>query len=364
MKGIKWVLAEVPLADIDWSSDKRWAAHHQQAKVDHFAAQLQAGETVDPAVGIIQPGESHVRVIDGHHRSLACRQIGWPSRMYVGSVDDAATAHAALETHLYQVHQGDDPANKAASEPRVAGLLVRAGDTGRVLMLQRALDDDPGNAGGKWEPPGGHAEQGESLARAAMREFSEEVGHPVPTGSLTGSWTSGDGIYRGFVMEVPSEDVIDLEHGRDQVHNPDGDSFECAAWFDPAQFEGNESMRPEMIRDLPQVMAALRGEVAKSAETPMLEITPRILGPEGLWHTPDRHVGGKQKLPDYIEQVAGALMDQQGMGESEAIATAINAIKRWATGDLHWGRRQVTPEVIAASQDALRQWDDLKASHH
>ena len=102
-----------------------------------------------------------------------------------------------------------------------------------------------------------------------MREFSEEVGHPVPTGSLTGSWTSGDGIYRGFVMEVPSEDVIDLEHGRDQVHNPDGDSFESAAWFDPAQFEGNESMRPEMIRDLPQVMAALRGEVAKSgnAET-------------------------------------------------------------------------------------------------
>ena len=182
------------------------------------------------------------------------------------------------ETHSSQVHQGNDPANKAASEPRVAGLLVRAGDTGRVLMLQRALDDDPGNAGGKWEPPGGHAEQGESLARAAMREFSEEVGHPVPTGSLTGSWTSGDGIYRGFVMEVPSEDVIDLEHGRDQVHNPDGDSFESAAWFDPAQFEGNESMRPEMIRDLPQVMAALRGEVAKSAQT-SAEILRAVLDP-------------------------------------------------------------------------------------
>ena len=33
----------------------------------------------------------------------------------------------------------------------------------------------------------------------------------------------------------------------------------------------------------------------------MLEVTPRILGPAGLWHTPDRHVGHRQKLPDYIE---------------------------------------------------------------
>ena len=102
----------------------------------------------------------------------------------------------------------------------------------------------------------------------------------------------------------------------------------------------------------------------KSAKTPHLEVTPRILGPAGLWHTPDRHVRFKQKLPDYIEQVAGALMDQQGMGESEAIATAINAIKRWANGDLHWGHGHVTPEVIHASQDALRQWDELKSSHH
>ena len=108
----------------------------------------------------------------------------------------------------------------------------------------------------------------------------------------------------------------------------------------------------------------MQSEAGKSARTPMLEVTPRILGPEGLWHTPDRHVGGKQKLPDYIEQVAGALMDQQGMGESQAIATAINAIKRWAAGDLHWGRGKVTPAVIEASRRALAEWADLKESHH
>jgi hypothetical protein len=106
-------------------------------------------------------------------------------------------------------------------------------------------------------------------------------------------------------------------------------------------------------------------EMLKSAETPYLEATPQLLGPEGLWHTPDRHVSHRQKLPNYIEQVAYALMHEQGMGEQQAIATAINAIKRWARGDLHWGvHRKVTPEVIAASRRALAEWDDLKATHH
>jgi hypothetical protein len=95
----------------------------------------------------------------------------------------------------------------------------------------------------------------------------------------------------------------------------------------------------------------------------MLEATPHPLGPEGLWHTPDRHVGQRQKLPNYVEQVAAALMRDQGMGESQAIATAINAIKRWAKGDLHWGRGKVTPEVIAASKRALAEWEALRASH-
>lgn len=102
----------------------------------------------------------------------------------------------------------------------------------------------------------------------------------------------------------------------------------------------------------------------KSAETPRLEATPFLLGPEGLWHTPDRHVGHKQKLPNYIENIAHALMRDQSMDEQQAIATAINAIKRWAKGDLRWGKRRITPEVVAASKRALKEWNDLKASHH
>lgn len=101
-----------------------------------------------------------------------------------------------------------------------------------------------------------------------------------------------------------------------------------------------------------------------SKETPSLEATPDLLGTHGLWHTPDRHVGGPQKLPNYIEHIAHALMRDQGMEESRAIATAINAVKRWAEGDLHWGKGKVHPEVIAASRRALAEWEKLKESHH
>jgi 8-oxo-dGTP pyrophosphatase MutT (NUDIX family) len=369
VKKIRWVgPVEIPTSLLDFANSREWAAHHQQAKVDAFARKIRAGQKVNPIIGIVKPGHNHVRIPDGRHRASAYRKAGQPAVAYVGFVDTPGK-HPSDRVYLWQEHSGSSPSNKSAepAEPYVAGLMVRAADTGRVLMLQRALSDEQEHAAGKLEPPGGHADVGETLMQAAVREFAEETGMQPPRGTLAGSWTSADGVYRGYVLDVPSEDALDIADGRDQVRNPDnpdGDVFEAILWVDPQDFARNPLMRPEMTRDLPQVMAALGGAVAKSAETPVLEVTPRILGPEGLWHTPDRHVGGKQKLPDYIEQVAGALMDQQGMGESEAIATAINAIKRWAEGDLHWGHGKVTPEVIAASRDALRQWEDLKASHH
>lgn len=57
-------------------------------------------------------------------------------------------------------------------------------------------------------------------------------------------------------------------------------------------------------------------------------------------------------------------MTQQGMDEQQAIATAINAIKRWAKGRLGWGRHKITPAVIRASRKALAEWEKLKESHH
>jgi hypothetical protein len=101
----------------------------------------------------------------------------------------------------------------------------------------------------------------------------------------------------------------------------------------------------------------VKSMVEKSAETPSLEATPDILGPHGLWRTPSKKVPAKQKLPNYIEHIAHALI-RNGMGESQAIATAINSVKRWAQG-----KGKITPEVQAASGRALAEWEKLKESH-
>lgn len=106
-----------------------------------------------------------------------------------------------------------------------------------------------------------------------------------------------------------------------------------------------------------------RPAVAKSAETPIVSTVHHRLGTEGLWHTPDRHVGYMQQLPAYAQNIARALMRDHGYDESRAIATAINAIKRWARGDLHWGNRRIHPEVVAAARRALAEWESLRASH-
>jgi hypothetical protein len=106
---------------------------------------------------------------------------------------------------------------KDAGQVAVAGLAVLAADTGRVLMLQRALcDDDP--AAGKVEFPGGHCEEGESPRQAAMREWQEETGLMFPDGEFTGSWTSPDGIYQGLVYTVPREaDIVLNDRVNDRV---------------------------------------------------------------------------------------------------------------------------------------------------
>ncbi|MEU6340298.1 phage portal protein [Streptomyces sp. NPDC046977] len=148
---------------------------------------------------------------------------------------------------------------KAAGEIGVAGLAVRAADTGRVLMLQRALDpEDP--AAGTWEFPGGHLEAGESPLQGAWREWAEETGCIPPPGAHTGTWTSANGVYRGLVWTVDNEAHVPVSGDRDQVSNPDdpdGDQVEAIAWWDPAQLEGNPAVRPELLDSLPAVLAAL-----------------------------------------------------------------------------------------------------------
>lgn len=98
--------------------------------------------------------------------------------------------------------------------------------------------------------------------------------------------------------------------------------------------------------------------------TPELSTVHRPLGTEGLWHTPSKKVPEMQQLPAYVQNTARALIRDQGMDESRAIATAINAIKEWARGRAFGGRVKVTPQVRAAARAAIEEWERLRAAHH
>jgi len=157
---------------------------------------------------------------------------------------------------------------KSAGLVVAAGLCVRAADTGRVLMLQRSMDpDDP--AAGYWEFPGGCLEDGEQPLDAAWREWQEETGCLLPAGTFTGEalpgWTSTDGVYQGYVLNVDTEATIPTGT-RGQVNNPDdpdGDTVEALGWFWPQHLAGNPAIRPELAEDIPTVLAALNPSTAE-----------------------------------------------------------------------------------------------------
>lgn len=95
---------------IDMDDVESWAASHQKDRVEHFKDKIKAGEKLRPAVAVLEPGEDKVKIIDGHHRTLAFVGLDAPVLMYVGRVDHANGAWD--ETHSSQTHPGSGPQNK------------------------------------------------------------------------------------------------------------------------------------------------------------------------------------------------------------------------------------------------------------
>lgn len=252
----RWTMEIVPLHDVDFDNEGSWAAHHQPARVAYFEDKIQSGKRLKPAILVRVPGKHRLRIVDGHHRALAYRNVGKPMPSFVGAVPDGDDRW--ISTHTQQLNQGADEANKSDQLPVAAGITVLAADTGRILMLQRALeDDDP--AAGTWEFPGGCLENGEMAIQGAIREWQEETGCLLPTGQLDGTWTSSDGVYQGFVYVIEFEDDVDLTD-RDDVINPDdpdGDHFEALAWWDPAHLADCPALRSELRRDLDALLSLL-----------------------------------------------------------------------------------------------------------
>jgi len=180
-----------------------------------------------------------------------------------GEGDGGAGAMAAQ-----QLAETDPPAEGASEVAEggglvAAGLAVKALDTGRVLMLQRALDDDD-PASGMWEFPGGHIEDGEDPQTAAVREWAEETGISLPdSAEFAASWDAPNGKYRLFVAVVPTEDdvPINLDTEDRQVLNPDdpdGDQVEVAAWWDIVSLPDMPALREE-VRETPWQLLADAG---------------------------------------------------------------------------------------------------------
>lgn len=255
VRDVKWTMEIVPLHDVDFDNEGSWAAHHQPERVQHFTDRLQRGKSVKPLILVRVPGKHRLRIVDGHHRALAYRQLGKPVRAFVGAMHEGDDRW--MNTHNSQL----ELVNKTDERqlPVAAGVSVVARDTGRVLMLQRSVEDeDP--AAGTWEFPGGKLENGETPIQGAVREWQEETGCRLPAGRVFADWTSSDGVYRGFVYVIEGEDLVDLSNRDDVVNpdDPDGDRFEALAWWDPDHLADCPALRRELAQDLPMILEALR----------------------------------------------------------------------------------------------------------
>jgi 8-oxo-dGTP pyrophosphatase MutT (NUDIX family) len=203
-----------------------------------------------------------------------------------------------------------------------AGLALLAGDTGRVLTLQRALsDDDP--AAGKFEFPGGGIEEGEAPIEGAIREWKEETGCPLPPGHVADSWLS-NGMYRGFVYVVPSEDVLQINGSAEdrQVLNPDDpdqDNIEVVLWMHPKDLKANPATRKEVKSgtDWSVFSKARRRAMGAKAKT-YYHVSPTRL-PVGTKLTPG---GGRRNFGGNADSDAVYMAGSEGDAEQWGNAMA------------------------------------------
>lgn len=197
-------------------------------------------------------------------------------------VPPEAIEHPRFAPELGLVAAKDGPQDY----PSHAGLVLKAKDTGRVLMVQRSLKDDADPNAGLWEFPGGKLEPGDhNTLGGAIREWQEEVGQEVPAGGVVAhTWTTSDGVYQGHVVVVPSEDDVVLYEGRTITNpdDPDSDSPEQAAWWRPEDAAKNPALRPE-VRKVPwrQIREAAGGRTT----TAMPDQQGAPLDELG-WHSP------------------------------------------------------------------------------
>jgi hypothetical protein len=88
VKNARWIgPVQIPLDRIDFGDVDSWAASHEDDKVDQFAKEIKNGKGhLHPVIAVQEPGDSKIKVIDGHHRTLAYKELDKPVTAYVGFV--------------------------------------------------------------------------------------------------------------------------------------------------------------------------------------------------------------------------------------------------------------------------------------
>ncbi|QOV40162.1 NUDIX domain-containing protein [Streptomyces ferrugineus] len=268
-------------------------------------------------------------------------------------VKSATGGHDGLEYKTTPSHVEIDvvASSKGKDAIKVAGLVVKAADTGRVLMIQRTLDeDDP--AAGMWEFPGGHREDGEDPLTAAVREWGEETGSTLPgTASVIGSWTAPNGIYRGFVAVVPTEDSvpINVPHDERRIANPDdpkGDATEVTAWWPITALPDMALLRPE-CRETPLELLAGAALPQGPAPKPTRPISENVL--EGIINaTRDGVTSTEKKSARAAVQAARAL---PRIEHKSARSTVIEAKSKHIA---HLEALAMSPKPMPESQEQFR----------
>ena len=111
-------------------------------------------------------------------------------------------------------------------DPKVAVGTIIADDTGRLVLVRRAIE--PGY--GLWVFPGGYVDRGEEITAAAIREAKEEAGLDIRLDSLVN------------IYSYPGRPLVVIVYAATRTGGDlcvDEESLE-AQWFAPPEIPWNE----------------------------------------------------------------------------------------------------------------------------
>lgn len=239
-------------------------------------------------------------------------------RMSIAASRDPEDPNAGVE-QLFDVVEQSDFTH--------AGLVIKALDTGRVLLTQRTpYHDDPEGVYGRWEFPGGSIGDDEDPVEGAIREFQEETGLTLPEGFHTeGAYQSG--TYLAIVISVAGEswtsDATLLMHETEGI-----------GWFEIDEIENSDLTRDEMdSADWDMIREAIK-KTADDVAQNLPSHTYRVTFPDGSVYetTTTRH---------YEFAVAAKKDEEWGIwsmnGRRDLADTQL-----WKARDA-WGEAQVIP---------------------